>query len=466
VAGGRGADFVAGQQSTRFPNAPLGLVFPGDTGINDQLYHASYRYFEPRLGIAWTPNPTTALRAAFGLFTTPMEDAFYQLIGDVAPFSPTYTVGSGVAVPFDNPWKNFPGGGGLATGVSPFPPFAGPQQNPPSSSLFGAPQNISATFNPNLKLGVTESWNVSLEQQIGKANALHLAYVGSESYHQATTVDINPGIWRGVGVPVPADGNPRLNPAFSQILQVQDGGTASYSALQAGIEHKFSRNFQLQSNFTWSRTTDVGGSGDPTFESSVSDPYDVGHDKGLSSLNVPFVSVTYGIYKLPTFEGRGFFMKNILGGWEVSAIYTAESGEGFSINGGQGRNRSGFDVNQDLADRVPGQSLGVRQGGKSQWLQHYFNPAAFTYNEYGTAGNSGKYTLRRAPDYDMDSAFIKNFSYRERVNTQFRWEMFNALNTPSYGAPDHSVGDSNFGQISSIGPIAPRVMQAALKVLF
>jgi outer membrane receptor protein involved in Fe transport len=466
VAGGRGAGYVPGQQSTRFPNAPKGLVFPGDTGITDTLYKASYGYFEPRLGIAWTPNPTTAVRAAFGLFTTPMEDAFYQEIGDVAPFSPTYAVGSPNPVPFDNPWTNFTGGGGLAAGKSPFPPFAGPQQNPPSTSLFGGGLSIPATFNPNLKLGVTESWNVSLEQQFGHANALHLAYVGSESYHQATTVDVNPGIATGVGVPVSSNGNPRINSNFGGIIQVQDGGTSSYSSLQAGIEHKFSRGFQLNSNFTWSRTTDVGGSGDPDFESSVSDPYFVGHDKGISSLNVPLVWVTSGIYKLPTIHGNSFLAKNILGGWEVSAIYTAESGEPFSINPGNGRNRSGFDEGQDLVDNVPGVSRAVRQGGKSHWLNQYFNPAAFQPNQYGTAGNFGKYSIDRPPVFDMDSAFIKNVSAFERVKAQFRWEMFNALNTPSFGAPSHSISNGNFGQISSTGPIPARVMQAALKVTF
>ncbi len=313
---------------------------------------------------------------------------------------------------------------------------------------------------------MTQSWNLSVEQQFGKATAMHLAYVGSESYHQATTVDVNPGIATGVGVPVPSNGNPRINPHFSGIIQVQDGGTSSYSALQAGIERKLSHGLQLTSNFTWSRTTDVGGSGDPTFESSVSDPYDVGHDKGLSSLNVPIVWVTAGIYKLPTFERRSFFEKNILGGWEVSAIYTAETGEPFSINPGNGRNRSGFDEGQDLADRVPGSSLGVRQGGKTHWLNNYFNQAAFAPNQYGTAGNAGKYIIDRPPVYNMDSAFIKNFNSLERVKTQFRWEMFNALNTPSYGAPSHSISNGNFGQISSIGPIAPRVIQAALKVTF
>jgi outer membrane receptor protein involved in Fe transport len=475
VAGGRGADYVPGQQSTRFPNAPLGLVFPGDTGINDQLYKASYGYFEPRIGFAWAPRPTTAVRAAFGLFTTPMEDAFYQEIGDVAPFAPQYGLSNGpnaaspVPVPFDNPWVNFPGGGGLSAGKSPFPPFAGPNQNPSSASLFltssSSSLSVPATFSPTLKLGVTQSWNLSVEQQLGKADALHIAYVGSESYHQATTVDANPGVAVGAGVQPPS-GNPRINPVFGSVLQVQDGGTSSYSALQVGIQHKFSHGLQLQSNYTWSRTTDVGGSGDPTFESSVTDPYNVGHDKGISSLNVPNVWVTSGIYRLPAFASSNFLTRNLLGGWELSAIYTAESGEPFSINPGNGRNRSGFDVGQDLVDNVPGVSRAVRQGGKSHWLNQYFNPAAFAPNEYGTAGNFGKYSIDRPPVYDMDSAFIKNFSVHEGINTQFRWEMFNATNTPSFGAPGHNLASGNIGQIQSTGPIPARVMQAALKLTF
>jgi hypothetical protein len=118
------------------------------------------------------------------------------------------------------------------------------------------------------------------------------------------------------------------------------------------------------------------------------------------------------------------------------------------------------------ADRVTGVPLKVRQGGKANWLNNYFNQSAFTLNQYGTPGNSEKFLIQSPPVRTMDSAFIKNFSYRERILTQFRWEMFNALNTPSYGSPDNNPDDSNFGQISGIGPIAPRVIQAALKVTF
>ncbi len=475
IAGGQGTDYIAGEQSTRFPNAPVGFVFPGDPGVPDSLYYASYGYFEPRIGLAWTPNSTLAVRAAFGLFTTPMEDAFYQRVQG-APFTASYGPPSSVSqyIPFDNPWSTWGGAPGYAAGKSPFPPFPTPDSNPPSNTTYGFGQgaNISATFQPHLKLGVTQSWNLSLEQQFGKSNALHLAYVGSESFHQATTVDLNPGTTGVPGQPDPNRGI-RTNPNLGLILQVQDGGTASYSSLQAGIEHKFSHGFQFQSNFTWSRTTDVGGSGDPDFESSVSDPLNVGHDKGLSSLNVPLVWVNYGLYHGPTFEGRNWALKNLVGGWELSAIFSAESGEPFTINGGNGNNNSGFDEGQDRADQVPGQPFQVRKGGKSHWLQQYFNTSAFVPNEVGTPGTSGKYQLQEPPDRDMDVSFIKNFSFHERIKTQFRWEMFNATNTPSYGQPDNNPGDSNpgatsgnFGQIGGSGPIAPRVMQAALKVTF
>jgi hypothetical protein len=397
-----------------------------------------------------------------------MEDAFYQRVWDVAPFDPQYSPMSSTSeyIPFDNPWTNFIGGPGLTAGQSPFPPFAGPQQNPPASSTFGSGVGVPATFIPNLKLGVTQSWNFSLEQQFTKALALHVAYVGSESYHQATTVDRNPGQTGAVGVANDPVRGMRGNQAFGGIIQVQDGGTASYSALQAGIEHKFAHNFQIQSNFTWSKTTDVGGSGDPDFESSVSNPYSIQHDKGPSSLNVPFVWVTYGLLHGPSFNGKNIVLKKILGGWAVSAIFTAESGEPFTINGGNGNNNSGYDEGQDRGDRVPGQAFKIRQGGKKNWLNNYFNQAAFTENEFGTPGNLPKFFIQSAPARDMDVSFFKNVSIHERYSVQFRWEMFNATNTPSYGSPDNNPTDSNFGQITGIGPYAPRVIQGALKVTF
>jgi len=466
VNNGRGAAFVPGQQSTRYPNAPLGLVFPGDKGINNGLMPTTYGYFEPRIGVAWQVHPDTVVRAGFGMFTTPLEDAFYNHVWDTAPFAPSYSLSGGSTTPlsFDNPWSSFG-----TTHTSPFPPFASPSQLPASNTQFLTPLAVPAVFASNFKLGITQSWNLSLEQAFGKQFVLHMAYVGAESFHQATTVDQNPG---GFVCPAGVAVNPtnctdvRGNSNFAQIIQVQPAATSSYNALQIGVEKHFSHGLQFQSNFTWAHDTDVGGSGDPSFESSVSDPHNVGHDRGPSSLNYPVVSVSNLIYRFPLLDNHSLLVKNVLGGWEFSGLYTMQSGPPFTINGGQGNNNSGFLVGQDRADVVPGQPLGVRQGGKSHWVNSYLNAAAFTNNAYGTAGNSKKFSIQEAPISTADLALIKNWSVYERYKIQFRWEAFNALNHPSFGQPDSNPGDSNFGQITSIGAVQPRVMQGGLKLSF
>jgi hypothetical protein len=456
IKGGRGAAFVPGQQSTRFPNAPLGEVFPGDAGIGSGLYQASYGYFMPRLGIAWQARPNTTVRAGFGMFTTPMEDAFYNHAWDAAPFAPSYSLNGTGTVPlsFDNPWSGFSGTGG----VSPFPPFASPSQVPPSSVTFTTPISLGAVFSKNLKIGLTESWNLSVDQQINKNLALHIGYVGSLSYHMATTVEQNPANL--------TTGTRLTYPNFGSIIQVQDGATGTYHALQVSVDQRLSHRLTFHSNFTWSHTTDVGGSGDPSFESSVSDPYDYHHDFGPSSLNYPFVWVSNLVYHLPDLNNAPAALRYTLGGWEISGLYTDQSGPPFTMNGGEGNNNSGFDVGQDRADLVPGQPFDVRQGGKSHWLNEYFNTAAFTNNAPGTPGNSPKFLIQEPPIATANIAVIKNWKFGDRYKVQFRWEAFNALNHPSFGQPDSNPGDGNFGKITGIGNIPPRVMQGALKFSF
>jgi hypothetical protein len=467
IASGRGAAFIPGQQSTRYPNAPLGLVFVGDKGVGPGVMPTTYGYWEPRLGVAWQAHPETVVRAAFGMFTTPMEDAFYDHVWDAAPFSPSYTLNGSATVPlsFDNPWSSFTATGG----VSPLPPFASPSQLPASNVSFTTfePVSLPAVFSTNLKIGITQSWNFSIEQQFGKDWAMHLAYVGAESFHQATTVDQNPGHY--FGSPGNSNnGNRTTYTNFGSIIQVQDGATSHYSALQAGLEKHLSHGIQFHTNFTWSRDTDVGGSGDPQFESSVSDPYSIHHDYGLSSLNYPLIWVSSFVYQLPKMEHANPILRNVLGGWEFSGLFTAMSGPPFTMNGGEGNNNSFFDEYQDRADLVPGQAFGVRQGGKSHWLapRGYFNTAAFTNNAYGTPGDSQKFFIQEPPIRDADLGVHKNWIVAEHYQIQFRFEAFDALNTPSFGQPDSNPGDSNFGTISSMGNTGPRLVQSALRITF
>jgi Carboxypeptidase regulatory-like domain/TonB dependent receptor len=462
IAGGRGAAFVPGAQSTRFPNAPPGLIFAGESGVPVGLIPTTYGYLQPRVGVAWAATPRLSVRAGFGLFSTPLEDAFYNHVWDADPFSLSYAVpySSSTPDPFDNPWSLDQATGGH----SPFPPFVSADSAPATNSSFALPIRLPAVFSPNLRLGMTQSWNLSVEQRFFDTLALQAAYVGSESYHQSVPVDRNPGRFFATGNP--NNGNRTAYASFGRIIQVQDGATANYNGLQAGVEKRFSHGFQAQSSFTWSKTFDVIGSGDPTFEPSVSDPYNIPHDHGLSSFNYPFVWTSDFIYRAPSLAARDAWVRNSLGGWEVSGLYRALSGPAFTVNGGNGNNNSFLDEGQDRADAVAGVPVELRKGGRAHWLNQYINPAAFAGNAPGTPGNLPKFSLQGPPLQDVDLAVIKRFTYRDRYHWEVRLEAFNALNHPSFCQPDSDVGDPGFGKISGQGAVNPRVLQAALKIAF
>ena len=170
---------------------PTGLVFPGDKGVPDSLAKNTYGYWEPRIAIAFRQVRRTAFRAGFGLFTAPLPYSTYNHVADISPFSPTYTLNSAATALSTSPTP------GLTlpstAGVSPFPPFAYDNVPPPSNAIFPAQTTMPAAFRPGFKLGMTQSWNVSVEQQFSNDLVMHLAYVGSQSYHQTLIMDANPG---------------------------------------------------------------------------------------------------------------------------------------------------------------------------------------------------------------------------------------------------------------------------------
>jgi len=113
--------FSQGVQSTVYPNAPTGLVYPGDPGIPTGDFWPQYKDdFTPRVGIVWQPHmlPNTVLRAAFGTFVNPLDFASYYHMSANDPFSPTYIIDPINVAPnpllVSNPWEYYaPTGGRL-----------------------------------------------------------------------------------------------------------------------------------------------------------------------------------------------------------------------------------------------------------------------------------------------------------------------------------------------------------------
>lgn len=476
---GRMPVYLPGAQSTRYPNAPPGLLYAGDPGVPSKGTPNDLAIISPRISIAWQPGflRNTSVRSAFGIFAVPFEMSYYNHGADTAPFSPTYNfdptttggppVPGGTPIPFADPWSVY-----APTGFkSPFPPFSSPNYAPPSDATFVLPVNLQTAFSPSFKLGRTQTWNLSVEHQFRGNILARVAYVGSESYHLSNLADRNPGIYSTN----PNVNGLRINPDFSQILEYNSWATASYNALQLTFEKRFSRGLQLTSNYTWSKNLDSVSASSSAFNGSISNPFNIGFDRGISLLNYPHIFSTFWVYQLPGLGHSNPMVRGVLGGWQFSGVWRLQSGDPFSIQGGNGNDNSQAHVGFDRADVISGQPLNVHEGSKSQWLQKYFNTAAFQQNSPGTFGNSARNLLQGPGVNNADLSIGKSFPFRDHYRIQFRWEMFNAFNRAMFDIPNTNPSSGSFGRISQtkgagsgyqqyLFGYTPRVMQAALKL--
>ena len=196
--------WVPGQQSTVFPLAPEGLVFPGDAGIPKTLAPTRYNNFGPRLGLAYSPGFTdgilgkifggpgkSSIRAAYGIYYTSVEDLnlFYEVAD--APFGLYWQSPSSVL--FDQPFLNRQSGQSLGQRF----PYDLPIPGDPNSKAtpFGVfePINYFPGYNIHNRLPYAEHFNLSIQRELTKSTVLTLAYVGTEGHRLITSQEANPG---------------------------------------------------------------------------------------------------------------------------------------------------------------------------------------------------------------------------------------------------------------------------------
>ncbi|MGD0125742.1 MAG: carboxypeptidase regulatory-like domain-containing protein [Terriglobia bacterium] len=464
IFNGRIGVFRPGQQSTKYPNAPLGLVYPGDAGITDTGgVPSSVDRFSPRLGVAWQPKflPNTSVRAAFGIFVAPFDNTYYQHVGDNAPFAPVISMNytqNGV-INLTTPWASSPGTGF----ASPFPPFASLSYVPPPSATFDLPVTVPASFGPGFNNGRTQSWNFSIQHQFSNDILLTVAYVGNESYDLPVQIDRNPGSYAAAGART-------TYPLYNSVLEYDSYGTGNYNGLQLSFEKRFSHGLQLTSNYTWSATHDWASTGSTAYYGALGDPFNYKWNYGNADMNFPHIWVTHFVWQTPGLRNHSQFIRQVFGSWQPTGIVTLESGRPFSIAGGcNGSNNSLSLQGGDRADRT-GQPLNVRQGSESQWLQEYFNPAAFECNAPGTFGTSARNLMQGPPLNNWDLGIDKQFPFKERYKFEFRWEMFDAWNTPHFSIPVNNPVSPGFGSIFGLVSASPsgetsspRIMQLGFK---
>lgn len=439
-------------RSTRFPNAPLGMLFGGDPNCPKGGSLTNALNIGPRLGFAYDLGHHTVLRGGGGLYYSPLANNYSNGMVDTPPFSPQVNY-TGV-VNFANPYASI----GIP---NPFP--AQYSSNAPAQNVgFTLPVSIYGTFQHNWHSPELATWNLNLEHQFAQSWVARISYAGNKGTYltsQLNYIEQNPAIY------VPGNSSEantqqrRLNPNFSSVGLAASTSNSHYNSLRLNLEKRFSKGLTLLANYTRSRMLDDIGPNGGSYGST--DPLDRRFDYGVSNDDVPNVFNFSGIWQIPNAPLHGL-ANTLVNGWELTALTNWRSGFPYTVFSSVDNSFSG--VGSDRADYIGGNASLDPNRSHAALIQEFFNVNAFLPNAIGTFGSSGKNILRGPRFFDTDLGLLKAFAISERCNLQFRAEFFNAFNNVNFGQPQNYLGSPGTGQITSAN--SPRVLQFALKLNF
>jgi len=445
---GRVECYEPGMQSTRFPNAPLGYLLAGDKGCPDGGYNNFMPAVAPRLGFAESIGANTVLRGGFGLFFTPIAQIDSNNFVDSAPFSPQVSLNG---VDFKDPYANT---------VNPFPAGYAPF-TPPQNVAFELPLGEFGAFTSNFRPAYMESFNLTIEQALAQNTALRASYIGNNGRHLSITQAVNNAVYVPGGS---SEGNiqaRRPNQDYTQVLNAESEGFSSYNALQLSFERRSTHNFSFEVNYTYSKSIDNQSTESEPGQSTPVIPNEPNLNTGLSDFDIRHRLLASYVWYLPKLEKHAVWMREAIGGWELTGIWTLQGGMPFTVVDGNDFSFTGLGV--DHAKQIGNPHLDTGRGS-SGLAAEYFNTAAFTDNDLGTYGNAPRNSIYGPGLVNTDMGLMKYFALPGKTKLQFRSEFFNALNHTNFQNPVADVSSSQYGQLTSANP--NRILQLALKLLF
>ena len=449
------------------------LIVSGYGSNPDNLGIAThYKYFAPRIGLAYRLKESTVFRAGFGISYTPFPDNSYAY---------NYPVRTNVAF---NPAVATYGSAVLSDGVTPatfengFPTLSLPPV--PSNGIFTSATSPAAAavlknsnqfvVSPNFKNPYVESWNLAIQRTLPARFVLDLAYVGNHSVDTVVNYNLNAATVVGLGNPGQPEYTPFGRTASANLLFA--GYSSSYHALQTKLDRRFSNGFATTTSYTFGKgmgfqTGDDGG---------LSFYINQRRDYARNDFDRTQTFVQSVVYDLPFGKGKRLATSGvaatIFGGWRVSSFLTWMSGLPLYFTA-PGANLKASGNTQTPQLIAPVQILhGIGIG--NPWFSNTtstFVPAT------GTAfGNVGRNYLSGPNFFNLDAAVSKTTRLTERVGFEIRLEALGATNTPQFtfnstngtpnggGAAGTTLGSASFGDITSA--VGGRVLQLGAKLTF
>ena len=459
-------------------NLKGGWTFANKGQLGRTLKGVELGKIAPRIGIAYQLTPKTVIRLGGGIFYT----------------MATYGANNYGTAPFraSTPWVT------TIDGVTPTDLLRNPFPNgvlQPEGSVNGLGaaigQGVGSPIPSTMTTPYNSQWNFSIGQDLGGGMVLDLAYAGNKGTHlplnwqmaQLADSQIRPNAGLLDTVPNPFFGIIPVGPLSNRTVQrgqlltpypqypgVSYAGTSwgnsNFHSLQVTLKKRFSQNGTLVAAYTWSKLISDGG--DNAWDSSgFRNSNCRACDRSISPYNYPHRLVTSFTYELPFGKGKQFggswnaIVNAVLGQWQVNGIMTLSSGSplqinttgntSFSFGGGQRPDSTGVDAN--LANPT---------------LDRWFDTSAFKLPAQYTFGNVGRMHPNLRSDFveTLDMSVFKRFNLiGDRLALELRAESFNALNHPVFGSPNTTVGNAQFGRVTSTAN-APRQSQFALKLLW
>ena len=392
----------------------------------------SKKLFAPRLGLAYRLTDKTVIRAGYGITYDP-----YNL---ARPLRVNYPILIPYAVVSANsflPESQFQDG------------FALPETPDQNSARVDMPLNVNAVFSPegDFKRGYIQSWNFTVQHNLGDGFTAEAGYVATRSIRQLGYIDINAGQVLGAN----RDGQP-LYARFDRIgsaSMVTPTGTQRYDALQLRLNRRFSNGFQMGLGHTWAKTMGIAGNdnsdGTPAVQALAY--YDRNH--GRAGIDQRHNFQLTSIYELPFGRGKRFVESGvgaaILGGWQLNGVFSAYTGTPFRVST---PNRLNMPGSNNTANQI---SESVTKVGEVGPGQVFYDKSAFQQvTEQNVFGNMSYNSLSGPGAVNLDLGLFRAFQVTERFGMQFRAEAFNATNTPHFSNPNGDVSSSNFMRITGL----------------
>ena len=463
------------------------LQYLGVGGFSKSARELHYGNFAPRLGFAYRVTPRTVIRSGFGI---------------------VFIDQSGATTPFTTPQFPFIQNVRQATQDSINAAFAlssGPTVQPIALTPYAGLGQSVYTANRELGSGYVQQWNFAVQRELTPNLSFEIAYVGSHIVHVGTPdANLNqipisqlPAESTAAGLAalkalqakvknpyfnqIPASsalGQPTIAaaqllkpyPRFQHIAAYRNNtGTTNFNALEAKVEQRLSGGLSLLLSYTHSKLIDEASSVfSSTVFSSPSSNSLVGADyarpyleRDSSTGDVPNVASLSGLYQLPAGRGHRFASGGVpsavLGGWNLNAVASLQSGMPLAVT--MATNDYAF---AGIVTRRPDLIAPPALPPDARTPVRFFNTAAFAA-PIAVVGTASRNPVRGPAYRDLDLAAIKHTALSERLDLEFRAEIFNITNTPAFAQPNGSFGTAAFGSITAT-TTDPRVVQFALRL--